>query len=265
MNNEHRVTESLDLLNHIKTLNQPIVSPDYRVLVQSLHQSEYLSASLIAESKEVTDQSGRMVANLARQVADLYSDTDLRMLCLELNDDLESLDGNNKLARCLSLVDKMRRHGRLPELLELLTSQRPHAIWPMASNIQPPVIAKPELAVVVATAGRISPTVVLQDVANYLDNLPTSLDVNFLFLQTAGQIPLSVNWNQFPRIFNLTLNETYRLTGARRTHFFLAGPGPILFSFGCMWATVKQGFVYHKVSDTYHPVITISHDLFNAE
>jgi hypothetical protein len=265
MNNQQRVAESLDLLNQIKMLNQPIVSPDYQVLVQSLYKSEYLSAGLIAESKEATAQAGRILANLIQQMANLYNDTDLQMLCMVLGEDSENLSGDNKLGQCFSLVDKMRRYGRLPELLELLTTQRPNGIWPQVSSIQPSVVSKPELAVVVATAGRVSPTVILQEVASYLDNLAKSLNVNFLFFQAAGQIPVSVDWNQFPRAFNLALNETNRLTGARRTHFFLAGPGPILFSFGCMWSTVKQGVVYHKGSDTYHPVITISHDLFNAE
>lgn len=59
-----------------------------------------------------------------------FNEEELRTLCLMLGEDYESLGGRGKTANARELADRMRRQGRLPELLARLQQERPLVSWP---------------------------------------------------------------------------------------------------------------------------------------
>ncbi|MCB8944052.1 MAG: SAVED domain-containing protein [Ardenticatenaceae bacterium] len=246
---------AVDLFKNMGSL-ATAVSTDNQILIQQLNQSQLLSVYLITNCAMPEGQQGRSIVDLSRQIATVFNNDELRVLCLELDNDLENLAGDGKAARCLSLVEWMRRHGRLPELLLALKKQRPRTAWPNADQIVlPTIVKKDDLVVVVGMIHRRDGDNILQDVANYLNE--QGKDANILLLATSGQIPIEgANWQQFPRLFRDAIDDTLSRTGAKTGHFFLAGVGAILFSMGCMWSTIEKCVIYHK-QDGYHPVISL--------
>jgi WD40 repeat protein len=55
---------------------------------------------------------------------------EIRMLCLDLNIDYESVAGEEKPSRIRELLLGLGRNGRLPELITLLQQERPKVDWP---------------------------------------------------------------------------------------------------------------------------------------
>lgn len=235
---------------------QTAVSPDNRILIQQVHKSQYLSAYLLTQSSLPENQQGRSMVALADQIADKFTSDELRALCLELGEDIENLEGGAKTARCLALVEKMRRNGGLSDLTTLVKYKRPNTVWPDAKQIiLPKITKKDDLAIVVGSIFRRDANNVLLDVANYL--VEKEATPNILLFDSFGKIPLETDWNQFPKIFRKVMDAAFSQTGAKTGHFFLAGVGAILFSMGCMWSTIENSVVYHKQAGTYHPVITL--------
>lgn len=58
-----------------------------------------------------------------------FSVSELRSLCFDLGIDYENLAGDSKNVKVMELVQMMQRHGRLPELVDLVRQQRPHVSW----------------------------------------------------------------------------------------------------------------------------------------
>ncbi|MCB8945291.1 MAG: SAVED domain-containing protein [Ardenticatenaceae bacterium] len=232
------------------------VSPDNTILIQQLHKSEILTVYLLAGSDMPPAQRGKSIIDLRDQIDDLFDGEELRTVCFELGEELENMAGQTKSAKCLSLADMMRRHGRLPDLLDLLKKHRPNAVWPDAKQITlPTIVKKDNLAVVVGMIHRRDGSNVLQDVANYLNE--QGKDANILLFITSGIIPLEADWQQFPQVFRDVIDDTLSQTGTKVGHFFLAGTGAMLFSMGCIWSTVGDSTLYHWQGGTYHPIITL--------
>lgn len=257
MNHQQQVNTVIQLLEIFPENQNTVVSMDSTLLVNRLHQSDHLSVHLLTQSQLPADKKGRSLAAVARQISELYNETDLRLLCLTLGTDIEELEGEDKLSRCVSLVQQMQRYGRLDTLLAQCKRERPHRPWPEAAQLLlPDIIKKEDLAVVLGLIPRRAAASILKDVATYADK--NGLEANFLFFASSGAIPLDMDWNLFPRVFRDSVDQALSKTGARRGHFFLAGPNAVFFSMGCMWSTINQGTIYHKDSQIgYHPVITI--------
>jgi hypothetical protein len=233
------------------------VSSDNSILIQQLHKGDILNVYLLASSSMPTAQRGKSIIDLRNQIADHFNLHELRALCFELEYEFEDLAGEGKSPKCLSLVDTMRRHGRLQDLISLLKKQRPHVAWPKADQITlPTIIRKDDLAVVVGMIHRRGGGNVLQDAASYLAEQGT--DANILFFVTSGEISIEADWQQFPQTFRDVIGDTFSQAGAKTGHFFLASTGAILFSMGCIWSTIERSVIYHKQhGQGYHPVITL--------
>lgn len=246
---------AVDLFKNMGSLATAVAS-DNTILIQQLHKSDLLTVYLLAGSSMPTSQRGKSIVDLRTQIADHFNLEELRALCIELGPDYEDLEGEGKSAKCLSLVDGMRRHGRLHDLIFLLKKHRPQTVWPNAEQIiLPKIMRKENLAVVVGMIHRRDGSNVLQDVANYLDE--QGKDANIVLFITSGKIPLEANWQEFPRIFRDVVDDTLSQTGTKVGHFFLAGTGTILFSMGCIWSTIGNCVIYHWQDGTYHPIITL--------
>ena len=103
-----------ELFENIGTM-PTAVSSDSSVLIQLLEKSEYLDAYLLTQSSLPSDQQGRSVVALAGQISNLFDNDELTFLCKELGEDIENMGGNGRSAKSLSLVERMRRTGRLPD------------------------------------------------------------------------------------------------------------------------------------------------------
>lgn len=245
-------SKALELFESIDTM-QTAVASDNSILIQQLEKSEHLAAYLLTQSTLPKEQQGKSVVALAGQISNLFNNDELTSLCIELGEDIQDLEGSGKSAKSLSLVDRMRRTGRLTDIVTLLKAKRPAAVWPKAEQIiLPKIIKKNDLAIVVGSIHRRDGSNVLRDVAHYLEE--RDIDCNLLFFTSYGKIPLSADWNSFPKIFRDVVDVSLAQTGAKTGHFFLAGTGAVLFSMGCMWSTIKNCVIYHDQGG-YNPVI----------
>jgi hypothetical protein len=58
-----------------------------------------------------------------------FDENELEDLCFDLRVDYEQLAGDEKRKKTRSLINKMERENRLPELIDLCTQIRPHVDW----------------------------------------------------------------------------------------------------------------------------------------
>ena len=65
-----------------------------------------------------------------RSIDKLFNLEEIRTLCFDLNIDYEDLGGEGKQAKVRELVSLCQRTDRLPELVKLLSNNRPHVAWP---------------------------------------------------------------------------------------------------------------------------------------
>jgi hypothetical protein len=75
------------------------------------------------------DPAGNQPLNTTRlleQIRALFSDSELRDLCLDLAVDYENLSGANKADKARELILLMQRTNRLPDLVRRATELRPH-------------------------------------------------------------------------------------------------------------------------------------------
>lgn len=69
------------------------------------------------------------IGPLSRQMAQAFSRTEFRGLCLELNVNPDEPPETTLTGQCAWLVHYLQSDGRLPELLALLNRERPHIDW----------------------------------------------------------------------------------------------------------------------------------------
>lgn len=253
MNNNNLYTTGLEFFSNMEDLITA-VSPDNTLLIQQLHESDLITVHLLTSSAMPSGKKGKSIADLASQIAQAFSNDELTFLCTTLDKDIENIAGEAKSAKCLSLVEMMRRHGRLPELLATLKTERPKTVWPDANQIiLPDIIKKDDLAVIVASISRRESGTILYDVAQYLGD--EGKDANILLFATSGSIPPTAKWEEFPLAFRNAIDIAKRQTGMKTAHFFLAGVGAVLFSMGSMWGTIDKSVIYHRQNGEYMPII----------
>ncbi len=69
------------------------------------------------------------IGPLSRQLAQAFSRTELRGLCLELNVNPDEPPETTLTGQCAWLIQHLQGDGRLPKLLALLKRERPHIDW----------------------------------------------------------------------------------------------------------------------------------------
>lgn len=69
------------------------------------------------------------IGPLSRQMAQAFSRTEFRGLCLELNVNPDEPPETTLTGQCAWLIHYLQSDGRLPELLALLNRERPHIDW----------------------------------------------------------------------------------------------------------------------------------------
>ena len=62
-------------------------------------------------------------------MVDHFDISELQTLCFELKVDYENLSGFNKLDKCREIINFFHRRGRLEELIEYCSTQRPNVAW----------------------------------------------------------------------------------------------------------------------------------------
>ena len=68
-------------------------------------------------------------SRLFNALSTAFSKAELRELCFHLEIDYDDLEGNNKRAKCLALVQLCERNGRLKELAQWGQTVRPNKEW----------------------------------------------------------------------------------------------------------------------------------------
>lgn len=91
----------------------------------------------------MTTDSASYLAELHQLLNQSFNLEEINTLCLQLNLDHESIAGREKPARIRELLLALGRNGRLPELVSLAQTERPHLTWPpVPANFQlPPALA----------------------------------------------------------------------------------------------------------------------------
>lgn len=77
----------------------------------------------------------RHPAELRRQIARAFNDSELRDLCFDLEIDYDDLPGEGKSARVRELLRFCMDHARLADLLAYCREQRPSIAWPDAGQV----------------------------------------------------------------------------------------------------------------------------------
>jgi tetratricopeptide (TPR) repeat protein len=75
------------------------------------------------------------LTQLREILTDHFNKGELRELCVDLGVDYESLPGGGKANKARELVDYLKRHERLAELIEIGRRQRPSLHWPEPSGV----------------------------------------------------------------------------------------------------------------------------------
>jgi hypothetical protein len=92
--------------------------------------------------QDASTTTHNQLSRLRQNLADHFSDEEVRNLCFDLDVDYESLPGQGKEGKARELVAFMRRTGRLPALIAECRRQRPSVSWEYTpeSPAQPPVV-----------------------------------------------------------------------------------------------------------------------------
>lgn len=69
---------------------------------------------------------------LRQQIADVFTEGDLRRLCYDLQIDFDELAGRRKSEKIIDLLIYVEDRGLMDRLLEILKQERPHVDWPTA-------------------------------------------------------------------------------------------------------------------------------------
>lgn len=260
MNNQQLIDDSLTLMSQLGRDRQTAASPT--AMVQRLDPgNSKLAAYLITEPQPDDDAGHDDLLALLQKMSSAFSDSDLRDLCFRLNVEYDDIEGNSRHDKIRELVIYMQRRGRLPELIAETAALRPKLDWQTAvpRRDNTPIVSKLDLAVVIDVARPILPSV-----AQYLDHDRRNIDANFLVfrhVQPGTFFSVNDNWQQLAITFGSAMDRVQRDFAGARLHFFLAGPGALLFSMGCIWGTVHEATVYHYEANTFHPVLDTTREL----
>lgn len=130
-----------ELENHIKyalTLCAGgIIKPEHlknEIRHQKSHQARELPHKVKSQENPLStsDDKSRSKLNLSKLrnvISDLFNEEELRHMCFDLNVDYQSLAAVGKSGKVRELVDFMRRHDRLEELVAHCRQLRPKGNW----------------------------------------------------------------------------------------------------------------------------------------
>jgi hypothetical protein len=79
-------------------------------------------------SKDETER--QKLIRLRKLLIDSFNLEELRILCFDLDFDYEELAGTTKTTRIHDFIMHLKRHGKLQQLLDEVSKQRPHVDWP---------------------------------------------------------------------------------------------------------------------------------------
>lgn len=221
--------------------------------------SSKLHAWLIASRLLADEGEQRDVLQLYRKMEPLFNDSELEALAFELGVNYEDLNGRNRADKLRELITYMQRRQGLPTLLKACQQQRPQVNWALG-GAETAVLPKLNIAVVIDVARP-----ALRNVATYLDD--QNVDVNFVVLRHAepGQFfSTSDDWQALAMTFGDVMARVKGTFNGAKLHFFMAGPGSLLFAMGCIWGTVDDAVIYHYENNTYYPVLPMTRELRNV-
>ncbi|MFQ5421008.1 MAG: SAVED domain-containing protein [Anaerolineae bacterium] len=258
MTNQQRLSDSLALIDQISP-EQPIAAGSTAVLQRIDNGRSQLAAYLITEPQAAQQVDHANLLALVQKIETGFNDSELRDLCFRLAVDYETVAGRTKRDKIRELVLHMQRHGTLDALVATAAGLRPRMQWQTAAQTQgeTPIVSKLDMAMVIDVARPAA-----GNVAQYLDT--RGVAANFVLLrhvQPGTFFAVNDNWQQLILTFGEVMDRVKRDFTGSHIHFFMAGPGALLFSMGCVWGTVDEATVYHYEGNTYHPVLETSREL----
>lgn len=218
-----------------------------------------LHAYFLAARLSPGENDQRDILQLYRKMEPVFNESELQEACFELGVGYEDLNGNNRLDKLRELITYMERRQRLLDLVTLCQTKRPRLNWEVDKVAKSETAVQPKLniAVVVDIARP-----ALRNAAVYLDDV--AIEANFLVFrhEEPGKFfDVKDDWHQLAITFGDVMDRLKREFNGAKLHFFLAGPGGLLFAMGCIWGTVDEAIVYHYENNTYHPVLPITREL----
>ena len=258
MNNTKILTASLNLITNLTPQNN-IAANNTAVSQRIDNGRSQLAAYLITEPQAAQQVDHANLLELVQKIETGFNDSDLRDLCFRLHVDYENVAGHTKRDKVRELVLTMQRHNTLDVLITTAADLRPRMEWQTAAQTQgeTPIVSKLDMAVVIDVARPAA-----NGVAQYLDT--RGISANFLLLrhvQPGTFFSVNDNWQQLIVTFGEAMDQVKRAFTGTHLHFFMAGPGALLFSMGCVWGTVDEATVYHYEANTYHSVLETSREL----
>jgi len=256
MSNVQLVNAGVTLLGESNQPNGTITKGNIAVIQRLDSQNSKLAANLIME-RQISTVVDREMQQLLPKIKSSFDKSELRQLCFTLDVDIEDLNGDSRSDKILSLIEYMERREQLFLLREQCANLRPATDWGMSDDVD--IVPKSETAVVIDVA---RPAV--QKVAAYLDAQGTK--ANFLVFNNkeGGFFKINDDWEQLTITFSDVMDKVKRKFPETRIHFFMAGPGALLFAMGCIWGTVDNAVVYHYDNggtNTYYPMLETTRKL----
>lgn len=257
MSNLQLITAGLALIDQLNDKTE--VAQDDTAVIQRLDPKNSKLTALLIGERPSAEGSEQDALQLYRKMEPLFNESELQGICFDLNVDYENLSGENRLDKLREFVTYMQRRQHLPELITRCAELRPKEKWGIDDVDMSDTAVQPKLntAVVIDVARP-----ALQNVVTYLDD--NDMDANFVVFrhEQAGQF-FSTNddWQQLVITFGDVMDQIKRRFNGSRIHFFMAGPGALLFSMGCIWGTVDDAVVYHYENNKYYPILNIEREL----
>ncbi|MCP5096098.1 MAG: SAVED domain-containing protein [Chloroflexi bacterium] len=258
MNNTKTLTASLNLLPTLTPHNN-LAANNTAVCQRIDNGRSQLAAYLITEPQPAQQVGHANLLALVQNIETGFNDSDLRDLCFQLGIEYENIAGQTRRDKIRELVLHTQRHSTLDTLTTTAAILRPRMVWQTVAHTQgkTPIVSKLDMAVVIDIARPAA-----GNAAQYLDT--RGIDANFLLfrhVQLGTFFSVNDNWSQLVVTFGEVMDQVKREFTGTHLHFFMAGPGAMLFSIGCVWGTVDEATVYHYEENTYHPVLRTSREL----
>ena len=258
MNNQQLIDAGLNLLGQISP-DSPTAVSSQAILQRLDNHASKLAAYLITQPQTPGAVAQTDLLQLIQKLESTFNEAELQDLSFRLQVDYENISGQTRSQKVRELVSHLNRRGRLVDLTTVGTELRPNLNWQteVPTRHNQPIVSKVDLAVVVDVARP-----ALMNVAQYLDQ--RGAPANFLILrhvQPGAFFAPEDSWEAITLTFGDVVDRMQREFAGAQFHFFLAGPGALLFALGCVWGTVYEAAVYHFENNTYYPVLSTSRRL----
>ena len=100
-----------------------------RIDLDVLEQAKRVMLRWLEETRLSSPEQTINLKRLANLLNETFNDNELRSLCFDLDEDYDNIDGQTKRNKIEELVQKLKRQGRLPELMEQYRRLRPKRAW----------------------------------------------------------------------------------------------------------------------------------------